>query len=114
MEKMIAMIKKDHSLIDFIVFQGYALFTSISKYVSDFLMKKHFVSVNSGLDMLIGTTCGLIKYGKTGETSKCDQIGGYPTLDMPLPKRIWKGKTQRACEQVRDGVVYGPRRYGGG
>ncbi|CAL8116651.1 unnamed protein product [Orchesella dallaii] len=106
-EKMIILINKDNSLLDYIVFQGYSLCTSVAKYVPDFQFKKMFVSVNSILDMLIGTTCGLHKYGMTGETSDCDQMGGYPTLDMPLPNSIWKPKTQKACETVKNTYLYG-------
>ncbi|ODM86885.1 hypothetical protein Ocin01_19797 [Orchesella cincta] len=108
-DKMVELINKDHSLLDYIIFQGYALFTSVSKYVADFQSKKPFVALNSGLDILIGTTCGLHKYAMTGQKSNCDQVGGFPTLGMPLPKWLWKPKTHKACQQVKNIVLWGPK-----
>lgn len=52
-------------------------------------MKKEFYALTQGLDMMLGTNCGIFSYGAVGQTSDCDQYGGFPVLNMPVPKFMW-------------------------
>lgn len=105
MQSVLGMIYKDPTLSDYIMLQGYALFTGLTKYVDEFHSKKEFSTLNQGLDMMTGSTCGLYLYSVTGETSNCDQYGGYPVLNMPIPEFMWLADQHSTCEETREKML---------